>query len=158
MPLGNGNIPTGPEGSGVLYIDENGNLSIYANGTASVVGGGGSSYTPPYLVYTAAINQAGIDAPSVITEFENTFGVSFTWVRESTGQYRLDGGAGFDKFVVGKTWAIAHGRSNDSQHGPKFNVNTIEQPGSYILITNENDSDVRVDGFAGVSVEIRVYP
>lgn len=42
----------------------------------------------PYDVYVAKITQSGANAP-VSTVLENTFGVTFDWVRVSTGLYYI---------------------------------------------------------------------
>jgi len=48
-----------------------------------------STDSRPYLSYMANVTQTGTSDP-VVTEFENNTGMTFTWVRDTAGQYHAD--------------------------------------------------------------------
>jgi hypothetical protein len=66
-----------------------------------VLSNGGTIATDsrPYKVFTATINQAGTNAPTM-TVMENTLGVLPTWSYQSVGNYRFNSSG---LFTVGKT-------------------------------------------------------
>jgi hypothetical protein len=92
------NVPVNSSGSySVLVKDATGNVQTVASSSFS---GGGTTYTPSYKVYSATFTQTGTNAP-VVTVLENTLGVTITWTRVATGQYRATFSSG--TFLNAKT-------------------------------------------------------
>ena len=61
-----------------------------------------------YKSYTASYTQVGTSAP-VVTELQNNTGTTFTWVRESTGQYSITAAAATFPFQPDKTFVNIQG-------------------------------------------------
>lgn len=108
---------------------------------------GGASY----LVYTALLTQADTDAP-VATVLENTLGGTVVWSYSAVGIYlaTLSGA-----FTANKTWCsvtCTWAGSDYMAQLARINANAVR------LFVEVDGDGTLADDWAGVSVEIRVYP
>lgn len=147
----------------VLYNEGSEELKYVKTGVKNTINTGGASY----LVYTALLTQSGTDAPTVIsngnnTPWQNTIG-SIVWTRTGVGAYAgtLNGA-----FPEGKTVAPPWGGA--SALIPVYGA-SIAQAYYEIQRTNDNaigisfyDSDFNAVEWSSINtfifVEIRVYP
>lgn len=106
----------------------------------------------PYLVYTALLSQSGTDAP-VATVLENTLGGTVVWTRNDVGDYT---GTLAGVFTVNKTWFATPGF--DWSSSLKYaNIGRVDAD-SVQLFTTTEDGTTTADDWAGLPIEIRVYP
>ena len=73
---------------------------VTSNVTIASVASFANSYNLGYTVYTALLNQTGTAAP-VPTILQNTTGGTFTWTRQSAGNYTITASSAL--FTVNKT-------------------------------------------------------
>jgi hypothetical protein len=73
---------------------------VTSNVTIASVASFANSYNLGYTVYTALLTQAGTAAP-VATILQNTTGGTFTWTRQSAGNYTVTASTAL--FTVNKT-------------------------------------------------------
>lgn len=110
--------------------------------------GGGASY----LSYVALLSQTGTDAP-VATVLENTLGGTVVWTRNDVGDYT---GTLAGVFTVNKTWFATPGF--DWSSSLKYaNIGRVDAD-SVQLFTTTEDGTAEADDWAGLPIEIRVYP
>lgn len=114
---------------------------------ADLGGGGGSSY----LVYTALLNQSGVNAP-VATVLQNTLGVEIDWQHESPGIYP---GIAVGAFPLDKTFCMICGRDNLAYYyvAGAVDPDNCEVRSGFTVDQSEAD-----DLMQNISIEIRVYP
>lgn len=117
------------------------------------------SYTPPYKVYTAIINQSGTNIPTLIV-LENTLNITLTPTRNNIGEYT---------FSLGESRLNLLNTTIDISN-VKFTSNPSTSKASYTIIHNVdyqfqvfthqagnstwNKTD---DNFRNNKLEIRVY-
>lgn len=105
-----------------------------------------------YLSYVALLTQSGTDAP-VATVLENTLGGTVVWTRNDVGDYT---GTLAGVFTVNKTWFATPGF--DWSSSLKYaNIGRVDAD-SVQLFTTTEDGTAEADDWAGLPIEIRVYP
>lgn len=126
----------------VPVVQAGDNKRTTAQAIADLSGGGLG-----YLVYTALMNQTGVNDPVATVLGTNTIG-AIVWTRNTNDNYQGDlAGA----FPVGKTWLSI---------SPGININVAP----FEIFRNSDDNIVLIsDGFGdgglvNRSIEIRVYP
>jgi len=118
-------------------------LGYPAFNLASVSGAGN------YAVYTALVSQRETDNPTVI-ELVNTLGITITWTREATGDYKGTPSTSFAD--IDKIWFP----SGVSNQGDEFVVSSVVQSVSDIRLY-VIDGGSLVDGLENFPIEIRIY-
>jgi len=116
---------------------------ITSNVTIASVASFANSYNLGYTVYTALLNQTGTAAP-VATILQNTTGGTFTWTRQSAGNYTITASSAL--FTVNKTIAFGNqgNETNDYWRWNRTSNTTLD------LILYDNRL---ING----SFEIRIY-
>ena len=99
-----------------------------------------------YKTYTALLTQAGTAAP-VATILQNTTSETFTWTRQSAGNYTIT--ASSSLFTVDKTIVFLNGGSAENNHDIAWG-----RVSDTVINLNTHNSDGKLT--AG-SIEIRVY-
>ena len=118
---------------------------ITNNVTIASVAAFANTYNLGYTVYTALLTQAGTAAP-VATILQNTTGGTFTWTRQSAGNYTVTASSAL--FTADKTIVFGnHGSVNIQQD---FDWNRA----SDTTITLNVGADAKL---ANGSFEIRIY-
>jgi len=82
---------------------------ITNNFTIASVASFANSYSLGYTLYTALLTQAGAAAP-VPTVLQNTTGKTFTWTRQSAGNYTVTASSAL--FTANKTIVFVNNGSN----------------------------------------------
>ena len=116
---------------------------ITNNVTIASVAAFANTYNLGYTVYTALLTQAGTAAP-VATILQNTTGGTFTWTRQSAGNYTVT--ASIALFTVNKTIVFGNQGNNFND---KFQWNRTSDT-TLDLIVYENRLN-------NGSFEIRIY-
>ena len=120
---------------------------ITNNVTIASVASFANTYNLGYTVYTALLTQAGTAAP-VATILQNTTGGTFTWTRQSAGNYTVTASTAL--FTVNKT--IVFG--NQGSGNPQTDVDHFKwNRASDTTITLSIGADRLTNG----SFEIRIY-
>lgn len=109
------------------------------------------SYSPPYKVYTAILNQGSTDAPTAIV-LNNTLG-EVTYSYEDVGIYLINSNG---LFTFNKTWIYL--KDNDGN-----------QQGVFVMVGQNDENSINIFSFSdymvsasndilnNMSLEIRVY-
>ena len=116
---------------------------ITNNVTIASVASFANTYNLGYTVYTALLTQAGTAAP-VATILQNTTGGTFTWTRQSAGNYTVTASTAL--FTVNKTMVFGN-------HG-SFTTDFEWNRASDTTITLSTGTDGKL---ANGSFEIRIY-
>lgn len=144
------------------------NPTLLPNGTYVIVYPPGQNSTAvpldsllgkrPYKVYTALLSQTGTSAP-VATVLENNTGVTWTWTRNSIGDYRVTPSSGSLSFE--KTTCEVVQQFIDNAYPEEAGFRTI-------YVENDNNSNrlkttdvgwaLSDNKLGRTKVEIRVYP
>lgn len=118
------------------------------------LGGSGSSYTPPYKVYTALLTQSGTNAP-VATVLENTLGFTPIWQRDSPGNYYISNAG---QFPINKT------HISSLKHAANYTIVSYAPDGDSVWFEASEIIPVSPSNYApiegllvNISIEIRVY-
>ena len=98
-----------------------------------------------YKTYTVLLTQAGTAAP-VATILQNTTNTTFTWTRQSAGNYTVTASSAL--FTVNKTMAFVNNGSDSVTSTPTWNRT------SDTTLTLSTSGD---DKFTNGSFEIRIY-
>lgn len=106
-------------------------------------------YVQPYKKYVANISQSGSSDP-VVTEFENTLGITITATRGFAGEYLMT--ASGSVFTAGYTWVMIGKGKQYNYHIYDF-VNSDTEIVIYTYDGNTQADDILSD----TSIEIRVY-
>lgn len=113
--------------------------------------GGGSA---GYLVYTALLSQSGTDAPTAVV-LANTLGGTVVWTRGGQGSFAATlAGA----FPVNKCWFSALINWNQQVGTEMFAFFDRTGSDDALQLTVLDIAGAQQDGFALMSIEIRVYP
>lgn len=136
---------------GSTIVLNNGNVVYVDEDVADIVADQPTSGGAGYLVYTALLSQSGTDAP-VATVLENTLGGTVVWSYDDVGSY-IATLAGV--FAANKTWFSA----NTEYSNNDFSVNCRRDSDNeaFVHVYFPGD-DTGTDGWANLSIEIRVYP
>ena len=117
---------------------------ITNNFTIASVASFANSYNLGYTVYTALLTQTGTAAP-VATILQNTTGGTFTWTRQSAGNYTITASTAL--FTVNKTIVFGN-------HGSFYDVAFRWNRASDTTVTLDLGAD---DRLINASFEIRIY-
>ena len=120
---------------------------VTSNVTIASVASFANSYNLGYTVYTALLNQTGTAAP-VPTILQNTTGGTFTWTRQSAGNYTITASSAL--FIANKTMVFINGGSSGYNIANGFMWNRA----SDTTVTLNLGTD---DRLANGSFEIRIY-
>lgn len=105
--------------------------------------------TPPYLVYTALLAQAGTGAPTA-TILQNTLGATIVWTRANTGLYTATASSSVfsaNKVVIFITlFSSTSGQTGGARTG-----------GTTLGISTATSAGVNADSILNASIEIRIY-
>lgn len=115
------------------------------------------TFTLPYKVYSAILNQGGINAP-IATVLENSLSGSIVWTRVQAGFYR---GTLTGAFTQNKTLIfIDHTNGNSMVVCGRENANIIavSTRNLFASVSGGSVDHADADGLLnGASIEIRVY-
>lgn len=132
------------------YTDANGKTeNLTKNFTVAQLAAFANSYSLGYTVYTAVLSASGatIEPNAVL---QNTTGGTITWSKQSTGSYKgIISGANFGTGF--KT--IAFVGSTDAS----LNLAIVRKTDTQINLEQKNLSNVLVDDFSNLPIEIRIY-
>ena len=118
---------------------------ITNNVTIASVAAFANTYNLGYTVYTALLTQAGTAAP-VATILQNTTGGTFTWTRQSAGNYTVTASSAL--FTANKTIVFVnagHGEQSFFLYWERTSTTTI-------TLNTTGDSELQEGSF-----EIRIY-
>lgn len=101
--------------------------------------------------YVALLSQSGTDAP-VATVLENTLGGTVVWSYDDVGSY-IATLAGV--FAANKTWFSANTEYSNNDFSVNCRRDSDNEAFVHVYFPGE---DTGTDGWANLSVEIRVYP
>jgi len=105
-----------------------------------------------YSTYVARVTQSGTNAP-VATVISNNTGLTFTWIRQGTGSYRVSPSSAF---VINKTWIQMTG-GDVSSGTTSVSIKDIGTAFASAVNVNLVNGNV-ADNITAAFVEIRIYP
>jgi hypothetical protein len=100
--------------------------------------------------YLATLTQTGTGDPEV-TILENTFGGTFTWTRNSAGNYTLT--SEFDSFYA---YPLMYSHPSDVSGNALFS-RLYRTSGNTATLIVKDGSMTNIDGWSQITVEIKVY-
>ena len=129
-------IGTDAEDSNVTKTYKVGDLKNFVKGSA---------------VYVASFEQKGVAEP-VVTELENTTGLTFTWTRDAPGSYFITPSS---NFTVSDVWVqLTGGKSGVTI----LDLKAVTTTGLQVLNMDVDNPTTSVDDVNFGFIEIRIYP
>ena len=119
---------------------------VTSNVTIASVASFANSYNLGYTVYTALLNQTGTAAP-VPTILQNTTGGTFTWTRQSAGNYTITASSAL--FIANKTMVFLNAGHSYQSALPIYWERTSD---TTVALLTFSDGE-----FTSGSFEIRIY-
>ena len=127
-------------------LENTNDLPITQNFSVSDVASFANSYSLGYTVYTALLTQAGATAP-VATILQNTTGGTFTWTRQSAGNYIITASSAL--FTANKTMVFVNAGHGEQNFLPLYWERTST---TTITLNATSDGELEEGSF-----EIRIY-
>jgi hypothetical protein len=127
-------------------LENTNDLPITQNFSVSDVASFANSYSLGYTVYTALLTQAGATAP-VATILQNTTGGTFTWTRQSAGNYTITASSAL--FTANKTMVFVNAGHGEQNFLPLYWERTST---TTITLNATSDGELEEGSF-----EIRIY-
>jgi len=127
-------------------LENTNDLPITQNFSVSDVASFANSYSLGYTVYTALLTQAGATAP-VATILQNTTGGTFTWSRQSAGNYTITASSAL--FTANKTMVFVNAGHGEQNFLPLYWERTST---TTITLNATSDGELEEGSF-----EIRIY-
>lgn len=139
------------------WTDGNGNFTIPGNltvtGTSNSIGG--TSFVNPKL-FVASFTQSGTDAPVTLTVIYNSTGITPTWSRAASGDYRLTfSGATATKFFP--TLGLS-ANSTTTQQKCSQNLDSGDDVVIYTFTTAGIAADIGGDAEFPNVIKVEIYP